>query len=171
MTVRAWMVTAILGAAVLAACSKSAPPESSPKPAAAAPPAAAVVPPATAAPTAQAGMEPPSNLTETLGSKLGLTSTQAAGGVGSILSYAQGKLPAADFSKVSAAIPGAASYQKAAVDAGAVSGPISDPSALTSAFSKLGISPEVAQQLIPAVTEYASKVGGPEVGQLLAGLF
>ena len=165
MTVRAWMVTAILGAAVLAACSKSAPPESSPKPAAA-------VPPAAAAPTvAQAGMEPPSNLTEMLGSKLGLTSTQAAGGVGSILSYAQGKLPAADFSKVSAAIPGAASYQKAAVDAGAVSGPISDPSALTSAFSKLGITPEVAQQLIPAVTEYASKVGGPEVGQLLAGLF
>jgi hypothetical protein len=116
-------------------------------------------------------MEPPGSVTDILSSKLGLTPEQAAGGVGAILAYAQGKLPAADYDKVASAIPGAADNVKAAQDAGAVTGPISDPAGLTAAFTKLGIPPEAAQQLIPTVTEYVSKVGGPEVGQLLAGIF
>jgi Protein of unknown function VcgC/VcgE (DUF2780) len=99
-----------------------------------------------------------------LSSQLGLTPEQANGGVGSILSYAQGKLPAADFDKVAAAIPGGADLAKAA-------GPIPDQAGLTSSFSKLGISPEIANQLVPSVTQYVSKVAGPQVGQLLSGVF
>jgi hypothetical protein len=87
-----------------------------------------------------------------LGSQLGLSPSQANGGVGSILSYAQGKLPPADFDKVAATIrvekilPPPPARSQINLD-------------FTSAFSKLGISPEQANQLIPAVTQYVSKVG------------
>jgi hypothetical protein len=106
-----------------------------------------------------------------LGSKLGLSPEQSKAGVGAILSYAEGALPSADFQKISAAIPGAGDNIQAAKDAGAVTGPITDQAGLTSAFGKLGISPEVANQLIPAVTDYVGKVAGPETANLLKGLF
>jgi hypothetical protein len=162
---------ALMGAASLAACHGTPAPETSaaPAPSPAPSPAAAasgpeVPPPAAPAPGAAAAAVPAGGLNDMLTSQLGLTPEQAKGGVGSILSYAQGKLPAADFDKVAAAIPGGADAAKAA-------GPISDQTGLTSAFSKLGISPEQANQLIPAVTQYVSKVAGPQVGQLLGGVF
>lgn len=161
MTRAAIVAYALIGAASLAACHKSAPPETSAAPAPTAAPAPAPEVPPAPSPAAAA---PSASLTDMLGSQLGLSPSQANGGVGSILSYAQGKLPAADFDKVAATIPGGADLAKAA-------GPISDPAGLTSAFSKLGISPEAANQLIPTVTQYVSKVGGPQVGQLLGGLF
>ena len=158
MTRAAIAAYALIGAASLAACHKSAPPETSAAPAPTAAPAPAPEAPPPAAPS------PAASLTDMLGSQLGLSPSQANGGVGSILSYAQGKLPPADFDKVAATIPGGKDLATAA-------GPIADQSGLTSAFSKLGISPEQANQLIPAVTQYVSKVGGPQVGQLLGGLF
>ena len=161
MTRAAIVAYALIGAASLAACHKSAPPETSaaPAPSAAAAPKPEVPPapsPAAAAPSA--------NLSDMLGSQLGLSPSQANGAVGSTLSYAQGKLSPADFDKVASTIPGGADLAKAA-------GPISDPAGLSSAFSKLGIPPDVANQVVPAVTQYVSKVGGPQVGQLLSGLF
>jgi Protein of unknown function VcgC/VcgE (DUF2780) len=120
----------------------------------------------TAAATAPAG-----SLTDMLGSKLGLSPDQSKAGVGAILAYAEGALPAADFQKVSAAIPGAGDNIQAAKDAGGVTGPITDLAGLNAAFGKLGISPEIANQLVPAVTDYVGKVAGPETANLLKGLF
>lgn len=107
-------------------------------------------------------------LTESLTSGLGLTGDQAAGGVGSILSMAQGKLSASDYSKVAAAVPGADTYVQKAKDLGAVTGPITSTDGLNSAYSKLGISPQAASQLTPAVVSYVSKAAGPSVGGLLS---
>jgi hypothetical protein len=113
---------------------------------------------------------PTGNLSEMIGSQLGLTNDQAKAGLGAVLAYAQTKLPAADFEKVSAAVPGAADNLKAAQDAGAVTGPIADQSALTSALGKLGITPDVAAKFVPAATSYISKLGGPEVAKIMQGL-
>ena len=120
---------------------------------------------ATAAPSATG------SLTDMLGSKLGLSPDQAKGGVGAILAYAEGALPATDFQKISTAIPNAGDNIQAAKDAGAVTDPITDVAGLNAAFSKLGISPETASQLIPAVTDYVGRVAGPETANLLKGLF
>jgi hypothetical protein len=109
-------------------------------------------------------------LTDMLGSKLGLSPEQSKAGVGAILAYAQGALPAADFQKVSAAIPGAEDNLQAVKDAG-VTDPITDAAGLNAAFGKLGISPEIANQLVPAVTDYVGKVAGPDTANLLKGLF
>jgi hypothetical protein len=111
------------------------------------------------------------SLTDMLGSKLGLSPDQAKGGVGAILAYAEGALPSTDFQKVSAAIPGAGDNIQAAKESGAVTGPITDTAGLNAAFGKLGISPEIANQLVPAVTDYVGKVAGPDTANLLKGLF
>jgi hypothetical protein len=120
---------------------------------------------AAAAPAAAGG------LTDMLSSKLGLSPDQSKAGVGAILAYAEGALPSAEFQKISAAIPGAGDNIQAAKDAGGVTGPINDEAGLNAAFGKLGISPEIASQLVPTVTDYVGKVAGPDTANLLKGLF
>ena len=121
------------------------------------------------APAAPAGMAPASGLSGEL-AKLGLSSSQASGAIGSILSLAQSKLAPADFKQVVATIPSASSDMSTAKSLGATSSPITSASGLSAAFGKLGISPAIATQITPVVTEYVTKVGGPQVGALLAGI-
>lgn len=176
----------LIGALALTACHKSEP-EPSP-----APKSAPAQPQPQPQPTAQvpnakdtamagmpadsamaAGMDAPAALTDQLSKSLGLTPAQASAGVGTVLAYAQSKLPASDFEKVAGSVPGSQQYLQSAKDAGAVStdAPIQDPAGVNSALGKLGISPEVASQLVPQVTDYISKVAGPEVGGMVKGLF
>src|SRR5262245_39795938 len=79
------------------------------------------------------------SLTKLLTSQLGVTSNQATGGVGSMLSLAKERLSGMDFSTLTALIPGADSFMKSARDLGAVTGPVGDQAGLTSAFSRLGM--------------------------------
>ena len=109
------------------------------------------------------------SLADTLGKNLGLSTDQASGAIGSYLGYAQAKLPAADYSKVAAAVPGADGYVQKAKDLGAVTGDIGT-SGLSSAYSKLGISPEVASKVTPAISNYLGKTGGSAVQGLVKGL-
>jgi len=120
---------------------------------------------AAGAATAAAG-----GLTGLLGSNLGLTSDQASGAVGSVLSLAQEKLPSSDYSQVASAVPGAAGYVQKAKDLGAVTGPIGDVNGLNAAYSKLGISPTVASQVTPLISNYIGKAAGPAVGGLLSSV-
>jgi hypothetical protein len=108
-------------------------------------------------------------LVSSLTSTLGLTEEQAQGGVGSILTLAQEKLVKGDFDKIAAVIPGAQKYLDVAKSLGAVTGPLTNLAGLNGALGKLGISPDKAAKLVPAVTDFVGKAGGPEVGQLLSG--
>jgi hypothetical protein len=161
---------ALIGAASLAACHKSPPPETSAAPAPSAAPAAAPeAPPAPPAPanteagSRQGGPESSASLTQMLTTQTGITPEQANGAVGAILSFAQSKLPPADFEKVAATIPGGADLAKAA-------GPIGDKKGLIEAFNKQGISPYLRNQVIPTVNQYVAQVGGPQTGQLLTNV-
>jgi Bacterial protein of unknown function (DUF937)/Protein of unknown function VcgC/VcgE (DUF2780) len=110
------------------------------------------------------------SLTDILSTKLGLSSRQATGGLGSLLTYAQNKLSADDYGQVAATIPGASDAMQVARDAGAVTGPITDLKGLQSAYGHLGIGREVGQKLNSSVVDYASKAGGPQVGRILGSL-
>jgi Protein of unknown function VcgC/VcgE (DUF2780) len=110
------------------------------------------------------------SLTDILRAQLGLSSRQATGGLGSILTYAQNKLSADDYGQVAATIPGASDAIEVARDAGAVTGPITDLKGLQSAYGHLGISPEVGEKLNSSVVDYASKAGGPRVSRILGSL-
>ena len=115
------------------------------------------------------GVANSTGLTSTLVNRLGVTETQAAGGVGSILAFAQQHLAAGDFDLVAKAIPGADKYLGMAKQLlGGV--PVSDKAGLQGAFSKLGMSPDMLSKFAPIVTDYVGKAGGQQAGNLLAGV-
>jgi hypothetical protein len=115
------------------------------------------------------GIASSTGLTSTLVNRLGVTETQAAGGVGSILAFAQQHLAAGDFDLVAKAIPGSEKYLGLAKQLlGGVT--VSDKAGLQGAFSKLGMSPDMVSKFSPIVTDYVGKAGGQQAGNLLAGV-
>src|SRR5262245_37846002 len=125
---------------------------------------------ATTAGAAAASAASAAGLTSTLGSSRGLSSDQASGAVGSVMALAQSKLPASDYTKVANALPGADTYVQKAKDLGVDTSSVTDMNGLNSAYSKLGISPEVGSQITPLVVNYVGKAAGPTVGGLLSSV-
>jgi hypothetical protein len=115
------------------------------------------------------GMGASSSLPSTLTKQLGVTDGQAAGGVGAILAFAQQRLAAGDFDLIAKAIPGSETYLGMAKQLLGGAG-INDKAGLQSAFSKLGMSPNMVSQFAPIVTDYVGKAGGGQASNLLAGL-
>jgi hypothetical protein len=118
-----------------------------------------------------------SDLVTSLAKELGSTPQQAEGAAGTLFGLAKSKLAPADWTKVAAAVPGMDSLLKAAPampagTTGAMSSMAGQASGLAStagAFSKLGLKPEMAAKAVPILTQYVSKAGGADVGNLLAG--
>jgi len=111
--------------------------------------------------------------------ELGATPAQAEGAAGALFGLAQQKMPAADWAKVSGAVPGMASLIEAApAAAGTTAGGAAAAGALAkaggslgaaaAAFSKLGLKPEMVAKAVPILTQYVTKTGGADVGASLA---
>ena len=110
-------------------------------------------------------------LMKMLTSQLGVTTDQAKGGIGSELTLAKEKLPNTDFDALAKAIPGSATYMRAAKDLGAVTGPIGDKSGLQSAFQRLGMQSGMVDKFSGVLSDFAGKMGGePVKNALLAAL-
>jgi len=87
-------------------------------------------------------------------------------------------LKAEEFSQVAKAVPGMDSLLKAAPAAGAtgtsgalsqLAGSAGGLATAASAFSKLGLKPELVAKAVPVLTSFVGKSGGAGVGSLLAG--
>jgi hypothetical protein len=116
-----------------------------------------------------------------LAKELGATPQQAEGATGALFDAARQRMPAADWAKVSAAVPGMDGLLKAAPATGAGAGGAAAAAAgaigtsggslgsAAAAFSKLGLKPEMVAKAVPILTQYVSKTGGAGVGSLLAG--
>jgi hypothetical protein len=110
-----------------------------------------------------------SSLPATLTKQLGVTEGQAAGGTGAILAFAQQRLAAGDFDMIAKAIPGSDKYLGVAKQLlGGAN--ISDKAGLQSAFSKLGMTPDMVSKFAPIVTDYVGKAGGEQARGLLAAV-
>jgi hypothetical protein len=116
-----------------------------------------------------------------LSKELGSTPEQAAGAAGALFGIAKSQLKADEFSQISKAVPGMAALLKAAPatavgTSGApgalskVAGSASGLAVAGSAFTKLGLKPEMVAQAVPILTQFVTKSGGANVGQLLAGV-
>jgi hypothetical protein len=120
-------------------------------------------------------------LVGSLAKEMGATPQQAEGAAGALFGAAKAKMPAGDWSKVSAAVPGMDGLLKAApamgggaagtgggaaAAAGAMGGGLGGAAA---AFSKLGLKPEMVARAVPVLTQYVTKTGGADIGSLLAG--
>jgi Protein of unknown function VcgC/VcgE (DUF2780) len=122
-------------------------------------------------------------LVGSLAKELGATPQQAEGAAGALFAAAKQKMPAADWTKVAAAVPGMDGLLTAAPTTSAVgtSGTGAAPTAAgamggaatmggaAGAFSKLGLKPDMVAKAVPILTQYVSKTGGADVGALLAG--
>ena len=116
-----------------------------------------------------------------LAQALNATPKQAEGAAGSLFSVAKSRLSPADFGKVSKAVPGMAGLLKAAPALGGGSnsaiaqvagtaGALGGLANAASAFSKLGLKPELVATAVPILTQFVSKSGGAAVGNILAGV-
>ena len=106
-------------------------------------------------------------LTGLLTSQLGVTSNQAMGGVGSMLSLAKERLSSMDFMSLTKLIPGAETYMNTAKNLGAVTGPIGDRAGLTSAFSRLGMGPDMVPKFTQVLSDFVGKAGGQPARNLV----
>src|SRR3954463_16784980 len=128
---------------------------------------------------AQAAAASP-DLVGALSKEIGATPEQSAGAAGALFRVAQSRLKAPDFSQVASAVPGMTSLLKAAPAAGKSSGAAGALSQMAgsagglanamSAFSKLGLSPDLVAKAVPILTSFVTKSGGANVGSLLAGV-
>lgn len=131
--------------------------------------------PAAAAAAASASPE----LVAALSKEIGATPEQAAGAAGALFGVAKSRLKPGEFSQVAKAVPGMASLLKAAPATGASAGALGGVSQLAgsagglaaaaSAFSKLGLKPDMVAKAVPVLTSFVGKSGGANVGSLLAG--
>jgi Protein of unknown function VcgC/VcgE (DUF2780) len=109
-------------------------------------------------------------LMKMLTSKLGVTETQAKGGVGSELTLAKEKLPSADVNALAKTIPGSDTYMKAAKDLGAVNGLVGDKAGLESAFQRLGMKSGMVDKFSGLLSDFVGKMGGEPVKNALAAV-
>lgn len=103
-----------------------------------------------------------------LTSQLGVTESQATGGIGSYLTLAQEKLAKGDFDQLASFVPGAAKYMDQAKQLGAVTGPLGNLAGLNGALGRLGMNAETIGKFVPMVTDYLGKAGGSSVQKMLA---
>jgi hypothetical protein len=125
--------------------------------------AATIQAPAEAAAAAKASPE----LVDTLSKEIGATPEQAAGAAGALFGVAKSRLKAEEFSQVAKAVPGMDSLLKAAPATGAATGASGALSQLggsagglataASAFSKLGLKPDMVAKAVPVLTSFGGR--------------
>ena len=118
-----------------------------------------------------------SDLVGQLSKGLSITPAQAKGGAGTLFSLAKSRLSAADFSKVSSAVPGMSGLLKAAPSTSQSSGlgdlenslpgGMGKAAEVGEAFQKLGLSPETATKFVPIMTKFVESKGGSSTASLL----
>jgi hypothetical protein len=129
--------------------------------------------------TASAAAKASPELIGALSKKIGATPEQAAGAAGALFGLAKSRLEPDQFSKLAQAVPGMDSLLKAAPaaeGAGAsggaleqIAGKVGGLPAVASAFSKLGLKPEMAPKAAAALVSFVTKSGGSGLGKVLAG--
>jgi hypothetical protein len=86
-----------------------------------------------------------------------------------MLIVAQHRLSNEAYLRIVKYIPEAEEYVGVARQLGVFEQATSAATALNAAFSKLGITPEQQAKFISAVTDYLTKAGGRDVGNLMTG--
>lgn len=114
-----------------------------------------------------------------LSKELSITPAQATGGAGALFGVAKSRLSPADFSKVSAAVPGMGSFLKAAPAPdntsglssliGSLPGGLGGLASTAGSFQKLGLSPDMVGKFVPILTKFVEGKGGASAASLLSG--
>jgi hypothetical protein len=109
---------------------------------------------------------------------LGVTESQAEGGAGAIFREAKNNMSSSDSAQLLSALPGIDSLIAAAPAIGGLassasslfggaSGSVGGLAALTDSFDKLGLSPDMINQFVDIILDYAQSEGGQQTMSLL----
>ena len=103
---------------------------------------------------------------------VGGTPEQAAGAAGALFGLAKSRLKADEFGQISKAVPGMDLLLGAApaLGGGGAMAQLGGLASMASAFSKLGLKPEMVAKAVPVLVQFVSKSGGANVGKLLASV-
>ncbi len=125
-----------------------------------------------------------SDLVGMLTSQLGVTEDQAAGGAGSLFDFAKGQMAPSDFDTVTSALPEVGDLMGAAPQGGSggllgsassllggSAGGLEDAAGVASTFSDLGMSPNMVNEFVPVILDYAESAGSDQAMQLLQSAF
>jgi uncharacterized protein VcgC/VcgE DUF2780 len=128
---------------------------------------------------ASAAAQASPDLVGQISKEIGATPEQAAGAAGALFNVAKSRLNAGEFAQIAKAVPGMDALLKAAPAIGGVTGTSGALSQLggaagslstaASAFTKLGLKPDLVGKAVPILTSFVTKSGGADVGSLLAG--
>jgi len=127
---------------------------------------------------ASGGSGPSAELITPLATELSASPKVAEGAAGSLFALAKTRLSPADFGKIAGAVPGMDQMLAAApkatssavAAASALGGQATGLASAASAFSALGLKPELVSKAIPILTQYVGKMGGPALASLLGGV-
>ena len=108
-----------------------------------------------------------SSLISTLTDSLGITSTQATGGVTAMLSEAKSNLSSSDYSSLLSSVPSLSSLSESASSATSLLGSSSSSTSLTDQFSALGMDSETMSKFTTIVLDYVKSSGGSSAMSLL----
>ena len=99
----------------------------------------------------------------------GLSQAQAILGAGSVFALAKAKMPSDQFSQLASAVPGTQALVDEALKAGLPAlEHLAGSGSLTPTLAKAGITPEMAVQLVPALTKAVSAGGGQGLADAFA---
>lgn len=122
---------------------------------------------------------PSPELVGMLTKQLNITPQQATGGAGAIFGLVKSRLAPADFTKLSASVPGMDGFLKAAPAAtggspldsvsSMIPGGAGGLASLAGSFNSLGLSPAMASKFVPVMQNYLQSKGGASVANLFAG--
>ena len=114
-----------------------------------------------------------------LSKELGSSPEQAAGAAGALFGVAKSRLKNDEFDQIGQAVPGMDLLLKAAPSTGGggaagalsqIAGAAGGLAPALSAFSKLGLKPELVAKAVPVLTAFVTKSGGANLGSLLANV-
>jgi hypothetical protein len=140
------------------------------------PRAAAQAPEAAQALTVEQSANP--ELVGHLAKELNITPGQAQGGAGALLGLAKNRLKPEEFSKISSGLPGIDGLLKAAPAVSGAGGMLGNLgggalgglASLAGAFKSLGLTPEMAVKMAPALINFVKGKGMAEAASLLGGI-
>lgn len=107
-----------------------------------------------ATPQTTSAMLDSASLVEGMFGSLGVNSEQATGGVAALLSYAKNALPENSSQELTSLLNNSGSF-----DVSQISSSISSMSEVNSAFSALGLSPDMVSQFVPIALKFLQSEG------------
>ena len=107
------------------------------------------------------------DLISSITKNIGITPTQATGGLATILQYAKTQTSATDYTSLLKDVPALDNLNTSSLT-DSLLGSVTSLESVQTAFKTLGIEPSLVAQFVPIIIEYAKNIGGVDSSTILS---